>query len=106
MNQLRKHGIHKEAWDILQTTFEGSGDVKRNKFLTLATRIENLHMLEEESLFYFYTNLCDIANESFILGEKIPEFVLVRKIIRSLPNRFQPKTTAIEESKKLDIMKV
>ena len=27
----------KEAWDILQTTFEGSGDVKRNKLLSLTT---------------------------------------------------------------------
>ena len=94
----------KEAWDILQTRFEGSDDVKRNKLLTLATRFENLHMLEEESLFDFYTKLCEIANESFVLGEKIPEFVLVRKIIRSLPHRFQPKSNAIEESKNLDNM--
>ena len=35
------------VWDILQTTFEGSGDVKRNKLLTLTTKFENIHMLEE-----------------------------------------------------------
>ena len=67
----------KEAWDILQTTFESSGDVKHNKFLTLTTRFENLHMLEEESLFDFYTMLCVIANEPIALGEKILESVLV-----------------------------
>ena len=27
----------KEAWEILQTTFEGLGDVKRNKLLSLTT---------------------------------------------------------------------
>ena len=32
----------KEAWDILQTTFEGSADVKRNKLLFLSTCFENL----------------------------------------------------------------
>ena len=69
----------KEAWDILQTMFEGSSDVKRNKLLTFTTRFKNLHMLEEESLSNFYTKLCDIANESFALGEKIPASVLVRK---------------------------
>ena len=63
-------------------------------------------MLEEESLFDFYTKLCDIANESFTLGEKIPEFVIVRKIIRSIPDKFQPKTTAMEKSKNLDTTEV
>ena len=57
-------------------------------------------MLEEESLSDFYTTLGDIANE------KVSEFLLVRKIIRLLPDRFQPKTTAIEENKNLDTMRV
>ena len=63
-------------------------------------------MLEEESLSDFYIKLCDIVNESLAFGEKIPEFVLVRKLTRSLPEKFQSKNTAIEESKNLDIMKV
>ena len=63
-------------------------------------------MLEEESLSDFYTKLCDIANKSFALSKKILEFVLVRKIIRSLSVKFQPKTTAIEESKNLDTIKM
>ena len=75
-------------------------------FLTLTIRLENLHMLEEESLYDFYPKLYDITNESFALGEKIPESMPMRKIIRSLPNRFQFKITAIEESNNLDTMKV
>ena len=63
-------------------------------------------MLEEESLSDFYPKLYDITNESFALGEKIPKFVPMRKIIRSLPNRFQFKITTIEESNNLDTMKV
>ena len=96
----------KEAWDILQTTFEGSGDVKRNKRLSPTTQFENLRMHDDESLPEFYTKLCDIVNESFLLGEKISETTLLRKIIRSLPNRFSSKVIAIEESKDLDSMKV
>ena len=53
----------KEAWEIRQTTFEGSSDVKRNKLLSLTTRFENLRIHEDESLSDFYTKLCDIANE-------------------------------------------
>ena len=63
-------------------------------------------MLDEESLSNFYTKLCDIAKESFALGEKISKYVLMRKIIRSLLDRFQSKTTTIEERKNLDTMKV
>ena len=40
------------------------------------------------------------------LVKKIPETMLVRQIIRSLHDRFQPKTTVIEESKNLDTMRV
>ena len=96
----------KEAWEILQTTFEGLGDVKRNKLLSLTTRFENLRMHDDESLSDFYTKLCDIANESFVLGKKIPETILVRKIIRSLRDRFSSKVIAIEEANDLDSMKV
>ena len=96
----------KEAWDILQTTFEGLGDVKRNKLLSFATRFENLRMHNDESLSDFYTKLSDIANKSFALGEKIPETTLVRKIMRSLPDRFSSKVITIEETKDLDSTKV
>ena len=57
-----------------------------NNLLSLTIHFENLGMHDDESLFYFYTKLCDITNESFVLGEKIPETTLVRKIVRSLPD--------------------
>ena len=63
-------------------------------------------MHDDESLFDFYTMLCDIANKSFTLCEKIPETILVKKIMRSLPDRFSSKVIAIEEVKDLDSMKV
>ena len=96
----------KEAGDILHTTFEGSSDVKCNKLLSLTNIFENLHILEDETLFYFYTKLCDIANELFVLGQKISETTFVRKIVRSLPDKFSSKVMAIEEAKDLDSMKV
>ena len=41
-------------------------------------------------------------NSAFNLGEQIPEPKIVRKILRSLPEWFHAKITAIEESKNLD----
>ena len=54
---------------------------------------------------FFYTKLCDIAYELFGLSEKISKTILVRNIVRSLPDRFNPKVIAIE-AKDLDFMKV
>ena len=40
----------KEAWKILQTTYEGTSDIKRSKLLMLATRFKELRMKDDESL--------------------------------------------------------
>ena len=40
--------IAKDLWDILQTIFEASGDVKRNKLLSFITHFESLRMHNEE----------------------------------------------------------
>ena len=59
-------------------------------------------MEEDESFDEFYAKLKDIVNSTFNLGETIPEPKIVRKVIRSLPERFHAKITAIEESKDID----
>ena len=41
-------------------------------------------------------------NLAFNLGETIPEPKIVRKVLRSLPERFHAKITTIEESKDID----
>ena len=41
-------------------------------------------------------------NSVFNLGETIPEPKIVRMVLRSRPERFHTKITAIEESKDID----
>ena len=41
-------------------------------------------------------------NSAFNLGESIIESKIVRKILRSLPERFHAKITAIDETKDID----
>ena len=50
----------------------------------------------------FYAKLKDIVNSAFNLGETILEPKIVRKVLRSLPERFYAKITTIEESKDID----
>ena len=59
-------------------------------------------MEEDESFDEFYAKFKDIVNSEFNLGETILEPKIVRKVLRSLPERFHAKITTIEESKDID----
>ena len=96
--------IAKEAWTILQITYEGTKAVKDSKLQRLTTSFEEIKMEEDESFDEFYAKLQDIANSAFNLGETIPEPKIVRKMLKSLPKRFHAKITVIEDAK--DINKI
>ena len=83
----------KEAWTILQTTYEGTKTVKDSKLQKLITSFEEIKMEEDESFDEFYAKLKNIVNSAFNL---------IRKVLRSLPERFHAKITAIEESTDID----
>ena len=59
-------------------------------------------MEEDETFDELYAKLKEIVNSAFNLGEQIPKPKIVRKVLRSLLERFHAKITAIEESKDLD----
>jgi hypothetical protein len=50
--------------------------------------------------------MSDLRNSMVSLGKPISDVKLIRKILRSFPERFRIKVTAIEESKDLDEMKI
>ena len=98
--------VAKEAWEILETTYEGTKKVKDTKLQMLTTWFEKLKMSEDESFDSFYSKLNEVVVSKFNLGEKMGDSKIVRKILRSLPENFRVKVTAIEESKDLDDIKV
>ena len=52
----------KEAWTILQTTYEGTKVIKDSKLQRLTTSFEKIKMEEDESFKEFYAKLKDIMN--------------------------------------------
>ena len=50
--------------------------------------------------------MSDIVNSSFNIEEPILDSKVVRKILRSFPERFKPKVITIEESKDIDSIRV
>ena len=91
-----------EAWIILQITYEGTMVVKDSKFQRLTTSFKEIKMEDDKSFNEFYAKLKDIVNSAFNLGETIPKPKIVRNVLRSQPERFHVKITAIEESKDID----
>ena len=92
----------KEAWTILQTTYERTKAVKDSKLQRLTTSFEEIKMEEDEKFDEFCAKLKDIVNTTFNLGDHILEPKIVRKMLRSLPKRFHAKIIEIEESKDID----
>ena len=73
--------IAKEAWKILETTYEGTKKVKDTKLQMLTTRFEEIKMSEDESFDSFYGKLNEVVIGKFSLGEKMEDSKVVRKIL-------------------------
>jgi hypothetical protein len=56
-----------------------------------------MKMKEYENVGKYFLRVEEMVNAMKALGEKIEEPSLVQKILRSLPDRFNPKVSAIEE---------
>lgn len=56
-------------------------------------------MLKEETIVGFNVCLCVIVNNSFALGENMSEEKTARKILRSMPKRFDIKVISIIKHK-------
>ena len=73
--------VAKEAWEILETTYEGTKNVKDTKLQMLTTWFEKLKMSEDESFDSFYSKLNEVVVSKFNLGEKTEDSKIVRKIL-------------------------
>ena len=98
--------VAKDSWEILKTAHEGTSKVKMSRLQLLTTKFENLKMKEDESIYDFHMSILEITNASSALGEKMSEEKLVRKMLRSLPKRFDMKVTAIEEAQDINKMRL
>jgi hypothetical protein len=87
----------KEMWDKLINNYEGNEKVKDAKLQTYRVQFEKLQMKEDETVGKYFLRVEGMVNAMKALGETIGEPSLVHKILRSLPDRFNPKVSAIEE---------
>ena len=96
LKKISSTKVAKEVQTILETTYEGTKAVKTVKFQRLTSSFEEIRIEEDETFDDFYSKLKDIVNFAFNLGESIAKSKIVRKILRSLLERFHDKITVIE----------
>jgi hypothetical protein len=92
----------KEIWDKLQNIYEGDTKVKVAKLQTYRGQFKQLKLKEDEDIIAYFLRFDEIVNAIVGLGEEIEESVIVQKILRSLPMRFNPKISSLKERSDLD----
>ena len=93
---LRKHGpSSRQPMKELRQS-------KDSKLQRLTTSFKEIKIEDDELFDEFYAKLKDIVNSAFNLGETIPGPKIIRKVLRSLLERFHAKIIVIKESKDID----
>jgi len=96
----------KEMWDVLEVTHEGTDEVKRARKNTLIQEYEMFRMKAGESICDVQKIFTHIVNHLLTLGKIFDKEELNIKILKSLNRTWQPKVTAISESKDLTNMNI
>jgi hypothetical protein len=87
----------KEIWNKLQNIYEGYSKFKATKLQTYRSQFKQLKMKEDEDVATYFLRVNETVNAIIGLREEIEESVIVQKVLRSLPMRFNHKISALEE---------
>jgi hypothetical protein len=91
----------KQAWDILETAYQGTSKVKIAKLQALRREFENLQMKDSDSIDQFTYRVTELVNQIRQNGDELVDQKVVEKVLRSLPRKFDAIVVVIEESKDL-----
>lgn len=94
----------KYIWVKLENIHEGDKKVNIAKLQVYRMHFETLKMNEDEHIAKLFLRFDEVVNVMMDLGETIKESVIVQKILRSSPSKFNTKVSAIEETPNFDIL--
>ncbi|CAM8923342.1 unnamed protein product [Rhodiola kirilowii] len=97
--------VAKEAWDILQTAYEGTDKVRNSRIQIVTTKFEDMKMKESETIPEYNVRVLDLSKEAAALGKPIDGDQMTSKVLRSLPPRLAMKV-AIEEMHDISTLKL
>ncbi|XP_023741703.1 uncharacterized protein LOC111889782 [Lactuca sativa] len=91
----------RDAWNILKTEYQGAAKVITVKLQSLRRQFETLNLKASETVQEYLAKASSIVIQMRAYGDKISDEVVVAKVLRSLPSKFDHIVAAIEESKDL-----
>jgi hypothetical protein len=103
-NRVSSCDSAKEIWDKLEVTYEGTNQVKESKMSMVVHEYELFVMKKDENISEMSTRFTNIVNCLKSLGKNYTNEENVRKILRSLPKRWEAKKTAIYEARDLQVL--
>lgn len=96
----------KEAWDAIETMCIGADRVQKAKVQTLKTEFEMMSMRETDQLDDFCMKLYGVVTNIRVLGEKMEESNVVKKLLRAVPSRYLQIASTIEQFGNMEEMMV
>ncbi|XP_019427170.1 PREDICTED: uncharacterized protein LOC109335493 [Lupinus angustifolius] len=94
-----------DAWKILEQCNDGAEQLKKVKLQTMRRQYELMQM-ENSEIGEFFNRVVTLTNAMKVLGETMTKQTIVEKIICTLTPRFDHIVVSIEESKKMDDLKI
>ncbi|XP_043717542.1 uncharacterized protein LOC122665458 [Telopea speciosissima] len=86
----------------VMTVHEGDEKIKEAKLQHHKNMFEGLRLIEDEVIEHYLNRVNEIVNSIRGLGEQLTNSVMVKKVLRTLPNFYNPKVSIIEKSKNLN----
>ncbi|XP_047173641.1 uncharacterized protein LOC124841419 [Vigna umbellata] len=90
----------------VRSSFKKRGEDQEVKLQTLRRQYELLQMEDSDRVGEYFNKIITITNQMKGCGEVVNDTMIIEKIMRSLPRKFDYIVVAIEESKDLSKMKV
>jgi hypothetical protein len=87
----------KEAWDALKEMNMGEDRVKKARVQTLKRELDGMYMGDSEKIDDFALKVTTIVNKIRSLGMKVEENTVVEKLLHSVPDKFRPLISTIEQ---------
>ena len=87
----------KEAWDTLETAYQGLDKVKTSKLQILRRDVESLSIKDLENVDTFYTRVVGLINQLKSHGEPIPYQRVVENLFVTLEEHTNMSTFTIDE---------
>lgn len=87
--------IAKAIWKKMRSFYEGKSKVRKTKLQGFKMKFESIKMHEDDEIAKLFLQVDDVVNKIIGLDEKLDELVVVQKVLRSLPKRFNAKVSTI-----------